>query len=47
LGDAGRREEAGSGEILVYGAGGTAAFVDGPDDEGLAAATVAGDEDAF
>ena len=32
---------------MVDGAGGASAFVDGPDDEGLAAATVAGNKDAF
>ena len=34
-------------EVLVDGAGGFAAFVDGPDDERLAAAEVAGGEHAF
>src|SRR4051812_17745847 len=34
-------------EIFVYCAGGFAAFVDGPDDERLTAAQVAGGEDAF
>ena len=36
-----------AGEVGVYGAGGFAAFGDGPDDEGLAAAHVAGGEDAW
>ena len=35
-----------AGEVDVYGAGGFAAFGDGPDDEGLAAAHVAGGENA-
>jgi hypothetical protein len=32
---------------LVDGAGGTAAFVDGPDDKGLAAPTIASDKNAL
>jgi len=47
LGDARSGEEAGAGEVLVDGAGGASAFVDGPDDEGLAAATIAGDKHAL
>ena len=46
-GDARGGQQAATYEVLVDGAGGAAAFVDGPDDEGLAAATVAGDEYAF
>src|SRR5688572_30299815 len=43
-----RGREAGfAHQILIDGAGGAAAFVDGPDDEGLPAAAVAGGEDAF
>ena len=40
-------KQAGTGKILVDGAGGTAAFIDGPDDEGLATATIAGNKNAL
>ena len=41
LGDARGGQQAGAGEIFVDGAGGAAALVDGPDDEGLATPTIA------
>src|ERR1022692_538122 len=40
------RQLAGAHQVLVDVAGGVAAFGDGPDDQGLAAAHVAGGEDA-
>ena len=38
---------ASTGKILVDGAGGTAAFVDSPDDKGLATPTIASDKNAL
>ena len=40
-------KQTGTGKVLVDGAGGTAAFIDGPDDEGLPTATIAGDKYAL
>ena len=40
-------KQTGTGKILVDGAGGAAAFVDGPDDKGLAAPTITSDKNAL
>ena len=42
-----RGKQAVTGKILVDGAGGTAAFVDSPDDKGLATPTIASDKNAL